>query len=50
MTSRGSDLPGVTTAHMLEELVRGYEAVCKAKAAGKADVNERPAKPVRLLL
>jgi uncharacterized protein (DUF2252 family) len=23
--ARGSDLPGVTTAHMLEEMVRGYE-------------------------
>jgi uncharacterized protein (DUF2252 family) len=24
--ARGSDLPGVTTAHMLEEMVRGYES------------------------
>jgi uncharacterized protein (DUF2252 family) len=25
MAARGADLPGVTTAHMLEEMIRGYE-------------------------
>ena len=34
MAARGSDLPGVTTAHMLERMVDGYEG---AFAAPKAD-------------
>jgi uncharacterized protein (DUF2252 family) len=28
--SRGSDLPGVTTAHILEQVIEGYQAALRA--------------------
>ena len=40
--ARGSDLPGVTTAHMLEHMVKGYEralASPKANARGRGDLS-----------
>ena len=40
MSARGSDLPGVTTAHMLEHMVEGYSAAF-AGARGRAGV-DRP--------
>ena len=40
MAARGSDLPGVTTAHMLEELVSGYE-----QALGADEEDENPMTP-----
>jgi uncharacterized protein (DUF2252 family) len=40
MAARGSDLPGVTTAHMLEELVLGYEQALSAD-----DDDENPMTP-----
>lgn len=40
MAARGSDLPGVTTAHMLEELIGGYE-----HALGADDEDENPMTP-----
>jgi uncharacterized protein (DUF2252 family) len=39
MAARGSDLPGVTTAHILEHLVDGYSA---AFASDRADANGPP--------
>jgi len=38
--ARGSDLPGVTTARMLEEMMRGYRVAFSARAA---EPMERPA-------
>ncbi len=35
MAARGSDLPGVTTAQMLERMVHGYEAAFAPEAAGE---------------
>ena len=35
MAARGSDLPGVTTAHMLERMVHGYEAAFAPAAQGE---------------
>jgi uncharacterized protein (DUF2252 family) len=35
MAARGSDLPGVTTAYMLECMMDGYEAACAAEAQGE---------------
>ena len=32
--SRGSDLPGVVTAHILEQVIEGYQAVLSAEALG----------------
>jgi uncharacterized protein (DUF2252 family) len=40
--ARGSDLPGVTTALMIEKMIEGYEA---AFAAAEAGVTEEAAKP-----
>jgi uncharacterized protein (DUF2252 family) len=34
--ARGSDLPGVTTAHIQEELAAGYEAALAAASTGPA--------------
>ncbi|MDB6143816.1 MAG: hypothetical protein JWP80_2860 [Pseudomonas sp.] len=39
MSARGSDLPGVTTARMLEAMIKGYE---QAFAKGKCEAPERP--------
>ncbi len=35
MAARGSDLPGVTTAHMIERMVHGYEAAFAPEAQGE---------------
>ena len=41
--ARGSDLPGVTTAHMIERMVAGYDrALAAPKAAGKLTGNVEP--------
>jgi len=39
--ARGSDLPGVTTAHMLEHMMDGYERALSASTA-KAAAEEKP--------
>ncbi len=44
--ARGSDLPGVTTAHILEQMIEGYERAL----ANRAGHNEPAAKPVRFIL
>ncbi|WP_293905528.1 DUF2252 family protein [Phenylobacterium sp.] len=41
--ARGSDLPGVTTAHILEELAAGYEAALAARFDRPGDKSNRPA-------
>ena len=47
MAARGSDLPGVTTAHMLERMMDGYEA---ALADADPDVPVRMPATVRLAM
>ncbi len=51
MAARGSDLPGITTAHMIERMVGGYEAAFLPEAEGEmvdtsADLPDR----VRLVM
>ena len=40
--ARGSDLPGVTTAHILEHLMVGYEAAMAGDFGGEREKNWRP--------
>src|SRR5262245_25493693 len=40
--ARGSDLPGVTTARMLEEMINGYEAALAGRFGGQAEKDHRP--------
>ncbi len=40
--ARGSDLPGVTTAHMLEQMMIGYQRALKAAAANRTIESNRP--------
>jgi uncharacterized protein (DUF2252 family) len=40
--ARGSDLPGVTTAHILEEMVNGYEGALAGRFNGQTEKNHRP--------
>jgi uncharacterized protein (DUF2252 family) len=47
--ARGSDLPGVTTARILEELMGGYEAALGETSDSPKDRSHRP-KAVQLLL
>ncbi len=41
--ARGSDLPGVTTAHMLEEMMAGYHQAISGLGDGEADERKAPA-------
>jgi uncharacterized protein (DUF2252 family) len=47
--ARGSDLPGVTTARILEELMGGYEAALGETSKSPTDRSHRP-KAIQLLL
>lgn len=47
--ARGSDLPGVTTAHMLEQMMEGYEQALATPAASRA-LPGAAAKPVKIVL
>jgi uncharacterized protein (DUF2252 family) len=47
--ARGSDLPGVTTARIIEQLTAGYEAALAGKFDGKKDKSYRPASIQTLL-
>ena len=40
--ARGSDLPGVTTARMLEEMMNGYEGALAGRFGGQVEKNHRP--------
>lgn len=42
MAARGSDLPGVTTAHMVEHMMEGYEAAFARPHDGDADGGAAP--------
>jgi len=51
MAARGSDLPGVTTAHMLECMMGGYEAAFAPEAQGEMqDDHDDMPKTVRLVM
>jgi uncharacterized protein (DUF2252 family) len=51
MAARGSDLPGITTAHMLERMIDGYEAAFAPRARGNTvDPNGAMPKTVRLAM
>src|SRR6202140_4706650 len=47
--SRGSDLPGVTTAKILEELIDGYQQALSGKFGTDPDKSHRP-KAIQVLL
>jgi uncharacterized protein (DUF2252 family) len=42
MAARGSDLPGVVTARMMEELIEGYEQALRGEANGQRSTRQRP--------
>ena len=42
MAARGSDLPGVVTAKMLEELIEGYAQAITGKPSGRRSIRKRP--------
>src|ERR1700732_2315546 len=48
--ARGSDLPGVTTALMLEHMVEGYEASMKAGKGQKAAPSSKELRPIETVL
>ena len=51
MAARGSDLPGVTTAHMLECMVEGYESAFAPDAEGEAiESSDDVPKTVKLVM
>ncbi len=51
MAARGSDLPGVTTAYMLESMIDGYESAFASAAQGETtDAAGDMPKTVRLLM
>lgn len=51
MAARGSDLPGVTTARMMECIIDGYEAAFAPSAQGvTTDANSDMPKTVRMLM
>ncbi len=51
MAARGSDLPGVTTAHMLEHMMEGYESAFapKSKAESSDESGDLP-KTIKLVM
>jgi uncharacterized protein (DUF2252 family) len=49
MAARGSDLPGVTTALMLEQMMIGYSGALKP-GGGKPSIPKKTGKPIRLVL
>jgi uncharacterized protein (DUF2252 family) len=48
--ARGSDLPGVTTAHMLEEIIEGYQEALTGDFEHGHDGKAPRPKPVQLVL
>ena len=51
MAARGSDLPGVTTAHMVERLIDGYQAAFAPDAQGETlDASSSMPKTVRSVM
>ena len=49
MAARGSDLPGVTTARMLEQMMEGYDEALD-DGVSESDLNEHRPESVRVVL
>jgi uncharacterized protein (DUF2252 family) len=49
MAARGSDLPGITTAKMLEQLIEGYDAALNGEVADQ-DLNYHRPESVRVVM
>ena len=47
MAARGSDLPGITTAHIIERMVDGYEQAFAPEAEGQTHDSAEPVTPQR---
>lgn len=51
MAARSSDLPGITTAHMIERMVHGYEAAFAGAAQGETlDATDALPKTIKLVM
>jgi uncharacterized protein (DUF2252 family) len=51
MAARGSDLPGVTTARMIERMIEGYEAAFAPEAQGKTlDASDDMPRTIKLAM
>jgi uncharacterized protein (DUF2252 family) len=51
MAARGSDLPGITTAHMVERMVEGYETAFAPEVQGEAlDAGDDMPKTIKLAM
>jgi uncharacterized protein (DUF2252 family) len=48
--ARGSDLPGVTTALMMEQMMKGYQAAIVSRRVKKAAKSSPELRPVRVVL
>lgn len=48
--ARGSDLPGVTTAHMVEHMIEGYTQALSAKHLRRRKPDHRDTKPVHRIM
>jgi len=48
--ARGSDLPGVTTAVMMEEIVKGYQSALQSRRVKKATKNNEELRPIHMVL
>ncbi len=48
--ARGSDLPGVTTALMMEQMVNGYQDALKSRRAKKAPKDSAKLRPIETVL
>ena len=48
--ARGSDLPGVTTALMMEEMVKGYQEALISRRAKKAAKDSKKLRPIETVL
>ena len=48
--ARGSDLPGVTTALMMEQMVNGYQDALKSRRTKKAPKNSGNLRPIEAVL
>jgi uncharacterized protein (DUF2252 family) len=48
--ARGSDLPGVTTALMMEQMVQGYQSALSTRRARKAPKDSQELRPIETVL
>jgi uncharacterized protein (DUF2252 family) len=48
--ARGSDLPGVTTALMMEQMMKGYQSAIVSRRSKKATKSSADLRPVRMVL